>query len=92
MEEDTYTVERLLKVGTNPSCVDKNNGKSALHYAAELGNFTYVDLLVDKNARFDMVDKENRTILHSAAIGNLTDLTDMLIKYGVDVHLSLIHI
>ena len=86
MEEDTYTVERLLKVGTNPSCVDKNNGKSALHYAAELGNFTYVDLLVDKNARFDMVDKENRTILHSAAIGNLTDLTDMLIKYGVDVH------
>ena len=86
IESDTYTVKNLLKDGVNPSCVDRNNGKSALHYAAEMGNFTYVDLLLDRKASFLKVDKERHTILHSAAMGNLTDLTDILIKNGADVH------
>ena len=85
LEGDTYTFKTLL-LTVNPSCIDRENGKSGLHYAAELGNFTYVDLLLDKKASLLKVDKKGHTILHSAAMGNLTDLTDILIKAGADVH------
>ena len=72
-----------------------------VHSAADGGNSTVVQMLLDKGARADLVDnvstihillyvidiQRNRTLLHFAAGGGCIDIVELLIKQGtIDIN------
>ncbi|XP_065335612.1 serine/threonine-protein phosphatase 6 regulatory ankyrin repeat subunit B-like [Cloeon dipterum] len=62
-----------------------NEGRTALHLAAESGNVDLVELLLENNADLTHADKVGRTALHFAAESGNVDLVEWLLKNNADL-------
>lgn len=67
-----------------------NEGKTALHFAAENNNFELLKFFISKGADLEAVDNNGWTILHSAAagvidVGNDWDVIKLLLSYNLDI-------
>ena len=78
-------VELLLKCNARVDVFD-NDGRSALHLAAECGSMAVCQSLLDKNAFVNSKTKLGLTSLHFAAKQGFTDLVDYLVnKHGATI-------
>lgn len=63
------TFQSLVK-NQNVNMADEETGRTALHYAAEMGNENFVDFLLKNGANVDITDKEGVSVLHFAALNS----------------------
>jgi len=89
-------VKLLLDYGASLYHQDYQN-RTVLHAAADAGNAKIITMILDHNhshppstdikiALVDFGDKDNRTALHYAAIGNQCDCVDSLVAGGANVN------
>jgi len=86
-------VLRLLALGAD---IDVRNykGKTALHYAAKAGFFTVINLLIEKGATVDALDKNGETALFEAIRSTIKDgekqraAIEVLLAKGADPNLK----
>ncbi|HUN45461.1 MAG TPA: ankyrin repeat domain-containing protein [Stellaceae bacterium] len=71
-------VQTRLSAGDSPDTVDKN-GRTALTYAAMLGNAAMAKLLIDRGASVKFRDKLGNTALHWAADRGNSELVSLLL-------------
>ena len=55
-----------------------------LHYAAEKGHTATVELLLDRKASIDSINKDESTALHYAAVQGHMEIIHMLLEKGAD--------
>ncbi len=75
-------VRSALNDGANPNATF--NGESVLHYAANQGRASVVDVLIQRGANKDTVDSNNRTVLHVFAQSLNGDGIRVSLKHGVN--------
>ena len=83
-------VERLLR-NANESNVEVDPptdfGGTAIHYAADVGDYQIVDMLIDANAKaVNGKEKTGRTPLHWAADHGHFDVVRLLLRHGADIN------
>jgi ankyrin repeat protein len=78
-------VQRRLSAGDGPDAVDKT-GRTALTYAAMLGNTAMAKLLLDQGANVRFRDKLGNTPLHWAADHGNTELVSVLLAAHASVN------
>jgi len=79
-KKDKYIVlQKMLDMGADPNTQD-SNGWTALHYAAELGDFESIKILLDSKAKIDCFSNNKKTPLHFAASHNFSEI----VKYILD--------
>ncbi|XP_064618428.1 arf-GAP with GTPase, ANK repeat and PH domain-containing protein 1-like isoform X6 [Liolophura sinensis] len=61
---------------------NKDDGRTALHIAAALGNVVFVQLLLWYSANVKVLDHEGRNALWYAKSSGATDCMDMLVNHG----------
>jgi len=66
--------------------VQDNQGKTALHYAAEHGNLIIIRLLLLKGASLDVRSNDKGTALHVAAAKSGGEVIQALFKGGASLH------
>ena len=71
-------VRALLRRGSNPDTADPK-GRTALSYAASVGDTAIMKLLLEDGARPDIRDELGSTALHWAAEGGRTEAVRLLI-------------
>ncbi|GIY33489.1 ankyrin-3 [Caerostris extrusa] len=71
----------LLRNGADISVVD-NEGKTALHKAAERNHEEVVKILIQNRANFNDIDKYKKTPLHTAAENGYLAVVEVLVKAG----------
>ncbi|EAY00889.1 hypothetical protein TVAG_265920 [Trichomonas vaginalis G3] len=76
----------LLMAGADPNRRNKSNGDYPLLIACRTGKPTFVKLLLDNGARLDMLDKDEKTLLHIAAEESLHTFANVIIECGANVH------
>ncbi|XP_072156590.1 uncharacterized protein [Bemisia tabaci] len=81
--EASEVAEMLLERGASVNDIDKKK-RSALHYAASLGNEGLAVLLLRVGALVDKVDSELLTPLHLAASKNRPGAIELLLTNGAD--------
>jgi ankyrin repeat protein len=62
-----------------------DSGLSALHIAAQNGNYESAELLANNGAKLDDTDRSQQTPLHKAAKNNRSDIIEMLGHKGVNL-------
>ena len=78
--------------------VRDNNGNTALHHAAHLGNFEVARILLECNAEVDSQNDEGSTPLHRAGRGIVSDppfwwanehprIVQLLLDHGADARM-----
>ncbi|KAM6963017.1 CARD- and ANK-domain containing inflammasome adapter protein [Aplochiton taeniatus] len=77
-------LEELLK-DIDINTVNCSN-ETLLHVAAEHGQLSFIELLLRRGARLDLVDEEGRTALHRAALRGRTMAIKALIKAGAPIY------
>lgn len=77
-------VQKLLQAGASITETDVDHGKSALHWAAELGHLLMVHCLLGYGARIHVQDKYGETALHYAAECGHLDIVRLLVSKGAD--------
>ena len=79
MKGDLAKVEILLK--DNPELVNSkdDNGRTLLHYVAQMGYKDVAELLLAKGADVNATRKWNRTPLHDAAVNRHKDIVEVLL-------------
>lgn len=78
-------VELLLKCNARVDVFD-NEGRSALHLAADCGSLEVCQSLLEKNAFVNSKSKKGMTSLHFASHKGYTDLVDYLVtKHGASI-------
>jgi len=78
-------VQTRLQAGDKPDTVDKN-GRTALTYAAMLGNSAMAQLLIDRGASVKFHDKLGNTPLHWAADRGNSELVSLLLAAKAPVN------
>ena len=79
------TVAALLKCNARVDVFD-NEGRSALHLAAECGSMEVCKVLLDKNAFVNSKTKQGLTALHYASSKGYTELVECLVnKHGAAI-------
>ena len=80
------TLLYLLKkgAGANVNALDAES-KTPLHYPSETGNTAVVELLIERNADFNIEDRLGWTALHIAASKGRTLVVELLLRNGVDI-------
>ena len=76
-------LEILFSKGSQINLID-NEGKSLLHFAAELQNIDYINFLINKNIDPLILDQNNCTALFYSAKNNNKEICEILIKNGCD--------
>ena len=71
----------LLDKGADVDELD-NEGRTALHHAAQNGEVEVIKVLLDRGAEIDALDKDNRTPLHFAATERRTGAVKLLLQRG----------
>lgn len=64
------------------------NGRTALMFAANMGQTKCVELLLEHNAKLDLQDDIGRTALMHAAVNGKSDSVHLLIAKGANKHLK----
>jgi ankyrin repeat protein len=75
-------VRVLLEFGGNVGAVD-DEGKTPLHFAAELGSFEVVRVLLEHGANVGAEDKEGRTPFQIASASRKDEIMKLLSEQGV---------
>ena len=78
---DAPAVDGLLKKGANPNATDALS-RTALHYAAALGQAKIMALLLESNAKINEQDEEGFTPLMRAAQNGHLDAAELLLGAG----------
>lgn len=79
-------VRTLLDYGTDPNLADQD-GDVPLHICARLsGNAQTIQLLVDRRAHLNIRNAQGETPLQNAAAAGHTQVVEMLLRLGADVH------
>jgi ankyrin repeat protein len=68
----------MLLLGSDPN-IKNSNGWTALHYAAQNGDFESVKILIDKKGDFNAFSNNGRTPLHLAAKMNRKNIVNYLV-------------
>ncbi|KAM9385858.1 CARD- and ANK-domain containing inflammasome adapter protein [Pholidichthys leucotaenia] len=77
-------LEQLLE-DTNINSVDCSK-ETLLHFAAENGHLSIIELLICKGARLNLLDQTGRTALHRAASRGHTEIVKTLLKAGAPIN------
>ncbi|XP_046554920.1 serine/threonine-protein phosphatase 6 regulatory ankyrin repeat subunit B-like [Haliotis rubra] len=80
----TKSIAKLLVENGCSHSVTDNQGKTALHCAAESGSVYSLQLLLDDNATPFIKDKEGKTPLHYASAKGTSDNVKRLLEKGAD--------
>lgn len=75
-------LELLIQNGADVNAL--NNGRTALHYAAENGAGKKVELLINSGAKINISDSKRETPLHLAVAKGYQEIADYLLKNGAD--------
>ncbi|XP_072032763.1 transient receptor potential cation channel subfamily A member 1-like [Amphiura filiformis] len=73
----------LIERGAPVNCRKTTNGFTPLHQAAIIGEEPLAQMLIDKGAETEIIDKEQMTPLHRAAMFNRVDTILLLIRQGL---------
>ena len=60
-------------------------GRTALHWAADRGHLTVVELLLDRGASVDSKDGEGQTALHYATLCEFPEIAVRLVSCGASL-------
>ncbi len=83
---DLSAAERLLSADKALAGAASPNGLTLVEVAAELGDAPMLNLLLDKGASARSVnERDGRTPLHAAAVGNCTSTAELLIRHGAEL-------
>jgi len=82
---DGEAVRLLVRTGVVKVGMRSEEGRTALHEAAEAGQLSTVHLLVQNGARVDATDKWRSTPLHLAAARGHVEVCVALLEYGADL-------
>jgi ankyrin repeat protein len=81
---DAGKVDVMLGEGADPNAAGESDGKTALHFAAMLGNRQMVDALLAKDANPNARDALGKTPLHYAGAAMQASITAALVAAGAD--------
>lgn len=87
LDDVKLTVEKLIEYGASVNVKDKD-GRTPLYYACHYGNLQVAQLLVDKHAQLNDVNKEGETALIASCRKHRHDIVPYLIKAGSDVKIQ----
>lgn len=76
--------EMLVKRGNIDITYVDDDGRSALHYASELGMISLVKFLTEQGADLNYTDKWGQTALHFAASARQREMVRYLLEQGAD--------
>ncbi|KJH43280.1 EGF-like domain protein [Dictyocaulus viviparus] len=90
---DHRVAAHLIRLGADPSYPgDKSalsyNGRTALHYAAQVNNVQMIEFLISKDANKDAQDLEDRTPLFLAASHGHVEAVQALVKAGASLEIT----
>ncbi|KAE9415742.1 hypothetical protein Angca_002690 [Angiostrongylus cantonensis] len=90
---DHLVAAHLILLGADPSFPgDKSalsyNGRTALHYAAQVNNVQMIEFLISKDANKDAQDLEDRTPLFLAASHGHVEAVQALVKAGASLEIT----
>ncbi|KAJ1360777.1 hypothetical protein KIN20_019835 [Parelaphostrongylus tenuis] len=90
---DHSIAAHLILLGADPSFPgDKSalsyNGRTALHYAAQVNNVQMIEFLISKDANKDAQDLEDRTPLFLAASHGHVEAVQALVKAGASLEIT----
>lgn len=75
------SVELLLSHGANPNVKSEEDASIVLITAVAMHRYPIVKLLLEYNAKVDVVDNEGRTALHHACLESNIDMIYLLLSY-----------
>lgn len=85
---ETTEVQRLLRAGTNPNGVTKDQQHVALSAAAGWGHIGIVRLLLAAGAEVNLREENGETALYSAVSRDHYEIVELLLAAGADPNLS----
>ncbi|EYC20517.1 hypothetical protein Y032_0021g252 [Ancylostoma ceylanicum] len=90
---DHQVAALLIRMGADPSYPgDKSalsyNGRTALHYAAQVNNVQMIEFLISKDANKDAQDLEDRTPIFLAASHGHVEAVQALVKAGASLEIT----
>ncbi|RKY27733.1 MAG: hypothetical protein DRP79_02980 [Planctomycetota bacterium] len=77
-------VKFLLENGADVRIRSKNNGNTALHFAAERNYVQIIPLLIDFHADVNAINNNRETALFLAAQAGMSDAVEVLLQYDAD--------
>ena len=77
----------MLQAGGDPNMADRN-GKTPLHFAAEIGNDRIVDAMLRHGGDPNHADNNGLTALHHAAVAGHSQIMERLLRRGADPSLE----
>ncbi len=72
----------LIETGADPNSVDPSSGWTALHFAAQSGNFELCDALIKRGADVNALNKRQFSPLHIACLIGKIEIVKKLIESG----------
>jgi ankyrin repeat protein len=82
------TMMHLLNNNNNNSEIDINapddSGQTALHFCADRGHLSGVELLLENGAVVDSIDHDGISVLQAAVIAGHVDICSVLLQNGAD--------
>lgn len=92
---DVVTQKQLLGLGIDVDAINKEDGYAAIHWAVERKLTQTVAFLLDNSADINLFTKNaignDRTPLHIAAELGHSDIVEMLLNRGADLHLKTVY-
>lgn len=76
--------EMLVKRGNVDITYVDNDGRSALHYVAELGMLSLAKFLTEQGVDLNYTDKNGQTVLHFASSSRQREMVRYLLEQGAD--------
>jgi len=74
--------QMLLDKGANPNTVERERGRTPLHWAVFRGRKTVAEMLLAHGAKMDTRDWYGKTPLSLAKEGGHTEIIELLRKHG----------
>ncbi|CAG8575033.1 13340_t:CDS:2, partial [Racocetra fulgida] len=87
-DKNGQAIKSLLKKHKDKVNIADTNGKTALHWAAEYGHTTVVEILIKYKAEINCIDANGKTALHAAAENGHTTVIEILIKYKTEANFA----
>ena len=84
LNSDTATMEAAIKSGADVNVAVEGLGPSIV--VASLGNYSGVQLLLDRGANINAEDSEGYTALINASVTNSPDMVRLLLSKGANVN------